>query len=84
MWLDNYLNLLSQQERQRVTQTVGQKTFKFGGGGEFLESKKEYDIPAVIAKKHVTTRTDVVYSDISLLFSRQAMTTAGIKMDLRL
>ena len=81
MWLDNYLNSLSQQDRQRVTQTVGQKTFKFGGG-ERLESKGEYGLPAVIAGKEVTIRTDVVDSDLPLLLSRQAMKTAGVKMDL--
>ena len=38
MWLENFLNSLSQQDRKRVAQTVGQKTFKFGGG-ECLELK---------------------------------------------
>lgn len=81
MWLDNYLNSLSQEDKKRVKQTVGHKTFKFGGG-ERLGSKGEYNLPAMIAGKEVTIRTDVVESDIPLLLSRQAMKTASVKMDL--
>ena len=46
-----------------MKQTVGQKTFKFGGG-EIMKSKREYCLPAVIAGKDVVIRTDVVGSDI--------------------
>ena len=60
---------------------MGQKTFKFGGG-ERLESKGEYRLPAIIAGKEVTTRTDVVDSYIPLLLSRHAMKTAGAEMNL--
>ena len=60
---------------------IGQKTFKFGGG-ERLKSKGEYNLPAVIAGKEVTIKTDVVEFDIALLLSRQAMKTAGVNMDL--
>ena len=39
-------------------------------------------LPAVIAGKGVTIKTDVVESDIPLLLSRQARKIAGVKMDL--
>ena len=81
MWLNNYLDSLSEEDRKRVTMTVGKKTFKFGGG-ERLESKAEYGLPGIIAGKEVTIRTDVVHSDIPLLLSRGAMKTAGVKMNL--
>ena len=55
--------------------------FKFGGG-TCLKSKCEYSLPAVIAGKEVTVKTDVVESDIPLLLSRIAMKEAAIKMDL--
>ena len=48
----------------------------------YFKSKGEYNLPAVIAGKEVTIKTDVVESDISLLLTRQAMKTAGVKMDL--
>ena len=81
MWLDNYLNSLSDGDRKRVRKNVGHKTFKFGGG-ERLQSKGEYSLPGIIAGKEVTIKTDVVHSDIPLLLSRGAMKTAGVKMDL--
>ena len=68
-------------DKKKIKQTVGQRTFKFGGG-ERLKSKAEYSIPAVVAGKEVTIRTGVVDSDIPLLLSRKAMKTAGVKMDL--
>ena len=55
--------------------------FKFGGG-TCLKTKCEYSLPAVIAGKEVTIKTDVVESDIPLLISRTAMKKAAIKMDL--
>ena len=39
-------------------------------------------MPAVIAGKHVTIKTDVVNSDIPLLLSRTTMKNASVKMDL--
>ena len=72
---------MNQIDKERIKQTVGTRTFKFGGG-ERLRSKGELKLPAVIAGKEVFIRTDVVDSDIPLLLSRRAMKTAGVKMDL--
>lgn len=80
-WLQNYISSLNQIDKERIKQTVGTRTFKFGGG-ERLRSKGEFKLPAVIAGKEVFIRTDVVDSDIPLLLSRRAMKTAGVKMDL--
>ena len=80
-WLENYLNSMNPQDRRKMKQTVGQKTFKYGGG-EIMRSKGEYCLPAAIAGKDVMIRTDVVGSDIPLLLSRSAMKTAGVKMDM--
>ena len=46
-----------------------------------LKSKGEYWLPVVIAGKKVTVLTGVVMSDIPLLLSREAMKTAGVKID---
>ena len=81
IWLENYLNSLDHEDRRKIKRFIGQKTFEFGGGKR-LKSKGEYNLPAVIAGKEVTIKTDVVESDIPLLLSRQAMKTAGVKMDL--
>ena len=47
-----------------------------------FKPKGEYNLPAVIAGKEVTIKTDVVESDIPMLLSRQAMKTDGVKIDL--
>ena len=81
IWLENYLNSLDHEDRRKIKRFIGQKTLKFGGG-ERLKSKGEYNLPAVIAGKEVTIKTDVVESDIPLLLSRLPIKTAGVKMDL--
>ena len=80
-WINNYIQSLDKDDRQKVKQTEGQRMFKFGGG-TCLKSKGEYSLPAVIAGKEVMIKTDVVESDIPLLLSWTAMKKAAIKMDL--
>ena len=80
-WMDSYINSLNEIDRKKIKQTTGERTFKFGGGTR-LKSRAEYCLPAVIAGKEVTIKTDVVGSDIPLLLSRTAMKRAGVKMDL--
>jgi len=80
-WLDNYIESLYNSDRAKVLRSEGQRVFKFGGG-TCLKSKGEYSIPAVVAGRAVTIKTDVVESDIPLLLSRTAMKKAAIKMDL--
>ena len=67
------------EARRKSKRSIGQKTLKFGAGERF-KSKGEYNLPAAIAGKEVTIKTDVE-SDIPLLLSKQAMKTAGVKMD---
>ena len=80
-WMDSYINSLNEVDRKKIKQTTGERTFKFGGGTR-LKSRAEYCLPAVIAGKEETIKTDVVGSDIPLLLSRTAMKRAGVKMDL--
>ena len=51
-WINNYIQSLDTDDRQKVKQTEGQRIFKFGGG-TCLKSKGEYSLPAVIAGKEV-------------------------------
>ena len=72
---------LDKKDSGKVVQAEGVKIFKFGGGTR-LNSEGACSIPAVIAGKQVTIKTDVVNSDILLLLSRMTMKQAGVKMDL--
>ena len=80
-WMDSYLDSLSDEDKDKVSRQNSTRIFKFGGGTK-LQSQGEYAIPAYIAGKEVTIKTDIVESDIPLLLSRTAMKTAGVKMDL--
>ena len=79
--INNYIQSLDKNDRQKVVQTKGRRVFRFGGG-TCLQSKGEYSLPVVIAGKEATVNTDVVESDIPLLLSRTAMKKAAVKMDL--
>ena len=80
-WLAGYLASLEPQDREKVVRAPGEKVFKFGGG-EKLKSKGAYHIPAEIAGRSVSIKTDVVESDIPLLLSKDAMKKAKVKLDL--
>ena len=80
-WINNYIQSLDKNDRQKVVQTKGRRVFRFGGG-TCLQSKGEYNLPVVIAGKEATVNTDVVEFGIPLLLSRTAMKKAAVKMDL--
>ena len=80
-WIRSYIQSLDEADKLKVSCIQSHKVFKFGGG-TCLSSRGEYRLPAVIAGKDVTIKTDVVESDIPLLLSRTAMKKAAIKMDL--
>ena len=81
VWLETYLDSLSEDDHSKVMKNEGIKVFKFGGGTR-LRSNGEYDLPMCIAGRQVKVKTDVVDSDIPLLLSRSTMKKASIKMDL--
>ena len=80
-WLDCYFDSLTSQERNKVVENEGKKMFKFGGGEKCM-SLGNFELPANLAGKKVTIRTDVIDSDIPLLLSKDAMKRAKMKMNL--
>ena len=80
-WIDSYINSLNENDRKEIKQSTGEKIFKFGGGTH-LKSRAEYRLPAVISRKEITIKTDIVELDIQLLLLCSAMKRAGVKMDL--
>ena len=80
-WLDCFIDSLDQCDKRNIRQTGSRRTFVLGGGNQ-LRSDCEFLLPAEIAGKEVRTKTNVVQSGISLLLYRNAMKTAGVKMDL--
>ena len=80
-WFDCYVDSLSSEERRQVIEEEGRKTFKFGGG-EKLKSLGCFFLPAHLAGKKVTIKTDVVASNLPLLLSKEAMKKAKVKLNL--
>jgi hypothetical protein len=80
-WLNDYISSLSGEDRKKINVTDSDRIFKFGGGTR-LESEGEYKIPAHLAGKDISIKTDVVDSDIPLLLSKTAMKMAKVKLDL--
>ena len=80
-WLDCYLAALDETSRAMVKEEPGEKRYKFGGG-EILRSKKVVHIPAEVAGEKITIVTDVVDSQIPLLWSLEDMKKAKVKLDL--
>lgn len=80
-WMDCFIQSLNDHDKSKLKSSDSAKMFKFGGG-TCLKSEGAYEIPAVIAGRNITIKTDVVDSDIPLLLSRTAMKKAQIKMDL--
>ena len=66
-----------------VQKVTSQKVFIFCGHRKLL-SEGQYVLPAVIAGKRVTIKTDVVDSDIPLLLSKNAMKKACVKLNFKL
>ena len=81
LWIDCYLQSLSNDKLSRVVRKKSNKIFKFGSG-ETKQSMETITIPCVLAGKYIFIKTDVVDSDIPLLLSKDAMKQAQIKLDL--
>ena len=80
-WLSCYLQSIAEKDKEKVKCCPSVKVFQFGGG-EKLNSKASYHIPAVIAGQEITIITDVVESNIPLLLSLKAMKNAKVKLNL--
>ena len=79
-WLDEYLKSLSKQDSADVSCREGFRTFKFGVG--HAKSEAEYDIPVYLAGLRMIMSTDVVDTDVPLLFSKTFMKNNGFVIDL--
>ena len=69
MWLDEYLQTLSEQDRLQVSERGNDATFRFGDGVE-LTSSKLVKFPVVIGSQKFFIEADVVKNELPLLLSR--------------
>ena len=81
-WVEEYLSLLSQEDREKVENSSKQSTtlYRFGDGRE-TKSIKELTIPMMICEKRVEMNVEVVDNNIPLLLGRTSMTKLGMILD---
>ena len=72
VWLDCYLQSLSNEDQQSVRKEKSETSFRFGNGKVF-KSIKHVILPRCIASKNVLLSTEVIENDIPLLLSKEAM-----------
>ena len=76
-WLYCFLDSLNNDDRKKLKFSSSKRIYKFGGG-ERLKSEAEISIPAFINGLEIMIDTDVVASDIPLLWSTKDMKRAGV------
>ena len=79
-WLDNYLETLSPENKEKVVEKQSETKFKFGDG-ETADSLKSVIIPAQIGNSVIMIQTDVTSNELPLLLSKDAMKKANTKID---
>ena len=80
MWLDEYLQTSSEQDRLQVSERSNDATFRFGDGVE-VTSSKLVKFPAVIGSQKFFIEADVVTNELPLLLSRQSLKRAEMIID---
>ena len=81
-WVEEFLTMLSQEERERVEKSAKKSTtmYRFGDGKE-TKSMKELTIPMFVCGKKILMTVEVVDSNIPLLLGRPTMTKLGMILD---
>ena len=79
-WLNCYLDTLQETERSAVKSDRSCSVFKLGDEVR-VSSNRRVVIPAHIGDKNVSIQTEVVDSDVPLLFSKPSLQRANAKID---
>ena len=76
VWLNCYLDTLTDDEKKCIKEESSKTSFKFGDGIAVM-SQKRVTIPTVIGNKSVLLETDVIDQNIPLLLSKPSMKKAN-------
>ena len=72
VWVDEYINTLTEDEKRMIESESSDTSFVFGDGVE-VTALKTVQLPVTIGSKLIKVEVDVVPNNIPLLFSRQSM-----------
>ena len=80
VWFDEYVNTLSDEEKQNVEEADSKSVFRFGDGIE-TKSLKCVSVPVFIGKKRFVLDIEIVPNQIPLLISKGAMKQMEMQLD---
>ena len=80
VWVDNYIEGLSESEKGKVKVVSSKTSFRFGDENEVV-AKENITLPERIGRSLIFISADVVEKDLPLLLSREAMKNAKMKVD---
>lgn len=80
LWLDIYVDSLSESEKVKLESKPSESVFRFGDGNK-VESFQTVTIPATLGGHDISISTDVIDKDIPLLLSKNAMKEVGMNLN---
>ncbi|XP_066913250.1 uncharacterized protein [Clytia hemisphaerica] len=80
VWLEQYVNSLSDEEKREVKHHHSKSLYRFGDG-EQVQACGRVSIPAIIGNTKVKINTDVIPKDLPLLLSKSFMKRADMILD---
>ena len=81
-WLNNYLNTLSQKDKESVTYEHSNNYYKFGSGSK-IKAKRNVTIPAIVGDKSIKIKMDIIDGEIPLLLSREFMKKTNSELNFK-
>ena len=82
VWLDEYISTLNNEDKKKIVYRSSKNIFKFGCGSK-LSAVKHIAVPALIGKKEVIIKADVIKGDLPLLLGRDSLKEARSSLDFR-
>ena len=82
VWMECYLDSLTEKEKSRVCYAESNTSFCFSAG-EIVSSIGKVTIPAIIGSKSVTVEVDLVDKDIPLLLSDESLKKANTSINFK-
>lgn len=80
-WLYDYIESLSQEDKESITEEKSERLFRFGDSSQ-VKAVKNVVIPAVIGGKNCKISTDVVDLELPLLLSKASLKKANAVINL--
>ena len=80
IWLEDYMESLSEFEKNSIVEQSSQKSFTFGNGESF-QSVKCVTLPCYIGNMKAEMKVDVVRCNVPLLLSKSAMKKGKMILD---